>query len=626
MFVHPDDARDRFAIATTGPFDPELHAPVSAGETFMAHFRATRFGELSDSYDRTVRPRAEKTLERLSEITGDRSIAPRKSGGLPAEVFIPGAATSSLVAGAANMTPAELETRLREQKQTIGLLRESHPELETYEDIVGDVGRELGDLEADRESIDRRAGFLATAAGFAGDVGAFFTDPINVATLPLGGTLARGTIKAALGRAGVGKLTAEVIERGVVQGGINAAIELPIQAEVGQFQRSLGREFGIGDALANVATAAVGGAFFEALGVAGRELLSRGSGSAVAKTAKAASPDVLPSSARAVEAPEVGRAAEDAAELLRAAVDEVRNTRLRSVDGLLLRAQQRVEAANSIASRLEDSIRVVRDKSGHVTHRIGPTPEADAAWQEVQRLVAHEEDVRGFAQRVREDGSLGDRGGRPFSTRKKAERFAETQPFLEGPFEVVPSGRGFGVRGTPDGTIRPLLGGRVADDALVATYRAAAERGLVHPTPRLMAAMDTLEQSQALARSRPGGIGARAHAASLQAANEELAAGRVAGGRSVDSPAEARAPSSPAEALEAPSTQTAPPYATEFGSDGHVPGFADVLEADPERQMTVTVTDKDNEPVTRTLKDLVDEDRRMRESLDALRSCALGTD
>jgi len=86
-------------------------------------------------------------------------------------------------------------------------------------------------------------GFSAFSGGLAGGIGAGFTDPINLATLPFGAASSYGIIKTAL-----------------MEAAINAASEVAIQPFVAEWQNEIGNTYGFKQAAENVGMAALFGA------------------------------------------------------------------------------------------------------------------------------------------------------------------------------------------------------------------------------------------------------------------------------------------------------------------------------------------------------------------------------
>lgn len=97
------------------------------------------------------------------------------------------------------------------------------------------------------------SGVSRMTGGFIGGVGATLLDPPNLLTLPLGaGEIQAGLKGWAAARA--------ILKAAAIDGTINAGIEAVNQPAIMAWQKELGRRYGFGDAVENVAMAFVGGA------------------------------------------------------------------------------------------------------------------------------------------------------------------------------------------------------------------------------------------------------------------------------------------------------------------------------------------------------------------------------
>lgn len=97
--------------------------------------------------------------------------------------------------------------------------------------------------ESYQDIASRASPTSALAGSLVGGIGAAFTDPINIATLPLGATSGMGILKA---------MKTEAL--------LNAAVEAAEIPLVSAWQKELGYKYGVGDAALDVATAGAGGA------------------------------------------------------------------------------------------------------------------------------------------------------------------------------------------------------------------------------------------------------------------------------------------------------------------------------------------------------------------------------
>ena len=110
-----------------------------------------------------------------------------------------------------------------------------------------------------KAALEKQAKVNAGATAFGSVVGglgaglvAGFTDPINLATIPLGAGLASGIVKA-----------------GLIEAGINAGADLVSYPAVKKWHEELGADYGAGDLLENMGMDAIFGAAF---GMGGRAL------------------------------------------------------------------------------------------------------------------------------------------------------------------------------------------------------------------------------------------------------------------------------------------------------------------------------------------------------------------
>lgn len=111
---------------------------------------------------------------------------------------------------------------------------------------------EISDLikQKAKTSLERAAKVGAGATDFArvsgalaGGVAASFGDFVNLATLPFGAAASSGIVKAA-----------------IIEAGINAGVEVAMHPIISEWQESVGNEYGLKDAAANVGIAAAFGA------------------------------------------------------------------------------------------------------------------------------------------------------------------------------------------------------------------------------------------------------------------------------------------------------------------------------------------------------------------------------
>lgn len=120
---------------------------------------------------------------------------------------------------------------------------EKYKELKTQNELRKDAIAQanLSRKEFER-SVSRVDGFTATAATLTGGLGASFTDPLNVATLPLGAGASRSILGTVL-----------------IEAGLNAGIEAVSIPKVAEWQTELGQKYGFTDAIQDVGMAALFG-------------------------------------------------------------------------------------------------------------------------------------------------------------------------------------------------------------------------------------------------------------------------------------------------------------------------------------------------------------------------------
>lgn len=110
---------------------------------------------------------------------------------------------------------------------------------------------------ADMNTVSRGSGVISGIAGFAGGMAGSFTDPLNLATLPLGGSA----------KTVAGRMASEFA--------LNATIEAAEQPIVAANRKSLGETLTASEALQNIAMAGAGGAALRGAGEAAGVVLRR---------------------------------------------------------------------------------------------------------------------------------------------------------------------------------------------------------------------------------------------------------------------------------------------------------------------------------------------------------------
>lgn len=145
--------------------------------------------------------------------------------------------------------------------------RESNPDSFSDVPTTGEVEERARDKarlsKRHFEDVMQRArpGFGTGAAAVIGGIGGGFTDPLNLATLPIGAGASRSILKAAL-----------------IEGTLNAAVETASLPAVMAWQKEVGHKYGLSEAAGDVGLAFVGGA--------GLTTVLRGAVPALRKTAE----------------------------------------------------------------------------------------------------------------------------------------------------------------------------------------------------------------------------------------------------------------------------------------------------------------------------------------------------
>ena len=117
------------------------------------------------------------------------------------------------------------------------------------------------------ETQNRSSTFDSAAGGLVGGIAGSFTDPVNLATLPMGVGASAGLLRAATSLSGplvvpVAAKSVGVLKAMAIEGGLNAVIESTQVGATAKWQKELGFKYGIGEAATDVAFAGLGGAAF----------------------------------------------------------------------------------------------------------------------------------------------------------------------------------------------------------------------------------------------------------------------------------------------------------------------------------------------------------------------------
>lgn len=233
-------------------------APVTAGEVFRAG-RTLQEVDNSNWQDRIFDEEFGKVLEAVNDqrrAEGLSAIMPPSLG------YLPGGSTADLArAGNAYAAAGSLQRGDRREVARAILveaarIRESNPAF--LPGIGTDVDAYLAPrLEREKQRrgeagdvMRRSSGFVQGTAGFAGGMTKAMEDPVNIATLPLGG----GTITASR------SVLVQAFQRSLTSGLAGGTVELFLQPEAARNRELIGEELTLAEGVQNVLFA-FGGAF-----------------------------------------------------------------------------------------------------------------------------------------------------------------------------------------------------------------------------------------------------------------------------------------------------------------------------------------------------------------------------
>lgn len=240
-------------------------APSTFTETVRAAFTLTAREELSSSAARAFAGQNEQRAQVIGELGGDVNLA-REYAWIPVRTQLREDERNGIAPQGSrwwtSLTPRE-QAAYRQQREF------EH----RFPDRVADDAALLDAFAAEAAELRKREHFVLQRGGgfaaFLGTGGAIMTDPLVIATLPLGG-----------GSLGAGRsLLGTALRTGAIEGSIAAAVEIPIQAEVLRFKRAIDSPWTFKDSALNVLAAAGGGFGLGALigggAAGGRRLLER---------------------------------------------------------------------------------------------------------------------------------------------------------------------------------------------------------------------------------------------------------------------------------------------------------------------------------------------------------------
>ena len=211
--------RKDFTDTTSRSGDPV--SPTTLGETIRSSYNTVSQTELSMSVDGAIFDEYERVISEINDVTGRRLFNPLDFR---------------------HDRRAAMEKRFQEEVNT---LKNEYPELDVMDaaTIREKVGQDRATLrEQDARVQKGESGFLQGAARLTGSMGAIMSDPPILFSMFFGASAASGLVRTAL-----------------IESGIAAAVEVPVQGLVQISRQEVGEEANLGEAAANVALAGVGG-------------------------------------------------------------------------------------------------------------------------------------------------------------------------------------------------------------------------------------------------------------------------------------------------------------------------------------------------------------------------------
>ncbi|MDR6847185.1 hypothetical protein [Sphingomonas sp. BE137] len=254
-------------VVELAPKSPD--APVTASEIMGAHWTVDR-----------------------QDITGQQKLERQKYGQIAAEIdahdgvpalqsiLMPRHGTPDLIAGNTAYDKDAIWRDVQRIRQTDPGFLDSTPARTAQEFDAWLLKRSKDQRATAQGIIARQSGLGQNALGFGTDIVTGFTDPVNLATLPIGGG---------------GKTILQTMGREALINGLTETAELPSTV---QHRAELGEQMSAGDMIADVGTAAIGGALLpgglhvagkalgaggKALGAAGRAIAGSDAGQAVGR-------------------------------------------------------------------------------------------------------------------------------------------------------------------------------------------------------------------------------------------------------------------------------------------------------------------------------------------------------
>ncbi len=221
-------------------------------KTFGAAVRdawnSTRFEDLSTSRVSALYAEAEELRGRIREVAGIDIANPYITGASATDQ----AASLRIGAQAGRPDPIDPPAFWDE----VDAIAREYPELKTTEgDLIRNIAAKAENLRIKRDSGVVPSG--GSLADFIGSTGGLMSDPVNITSMMFGG-IAMASARATF----AGRLMQAAGREAL----IGAAAEASIQPYVMKFKEEIGVDYGLGDALSNIAQAGAGGALFAAGG------------------------------------------------------------------------------------------------------------------------------------------------------------------------------------------------------------------------------------------------------------------------------------------------------------------------------------------------------------------------
>ncbi len=239
--------------------------PATLGETALSAWEHVTSNMMTISEDMLLRAEYERYLERVEEVTGETFDNPLDAPRVPEQPVLeetnpalerflaeqPDRPRLSIARPRAQFRQKTPRERARDLFVELTRLKvEKFPELRvrTPEDIEAAIGRRRAKARARRADVAAREGALGSVVAFAIETGVMLLDPPVLASMAFGAPWATGILRGAL-----------------IDAGIGAAVEVPIQASLQATRARLGERTSLSEAAFNVLSVGAGGFLFSGL-------------------------------------------------------------------------------------------------------------------------------------------------------------------------------------------------------------------------------------------------------------------------------------------------------------------------------------------------------------------------